>query len=893
MIPPDVRLYTWLDYEDALIRAIEGEGFPDWLVDARTYWDGSLIRVKKGRKADAQSWLLRNLEPRIGLPADNLFTDLEVILESENGGARRLALSLEETDDQGDKSPPAPTFARPSLVDAGFGQVASPSPLPNNAPPVFAFHSFKGGVGRTLHALALAQTVASRKSRVLLIDADLEAPGITWLLETRLPYPPISFADLLALVHSDPDPAAKQSLKLVASRLQDSLQNGMYVLPAFRSTRMMQLLDIRPEHLLKGSDTPFRLLNLISELGRMLGVVAVVVDLRAGLSELSSGLLLDPRASRVLVTTLSGQSLEGTDLVLSLIAKRAPSRQDDHPTPIVVLNQVPRDLENTDFMTRIEERLFGSLSQTVLGQDVGVLDVLRGPTWFDQSLITLPSGWDDALASVRKCQAYETVRSMIPIGPAILTQPTANTVPGSDLNQARASLATTAERLVFAEQGEDEDFLPISPLRKLVEDHRTQIPVAVVVGAKGAGKTYTYLQILRRREWLRFAQDIPTDIDVNSVVVPLLQPKNLRGNALTICKQGRDEAMNRINLGEGIDHEGVSDRVLSLLRDNLHEGEWRDKWLDLIAWTVGFNVQQVGAGRQLPSELSRRDKRILLVVDGLEDLFQGLATNEAQKVALRSLLQDVPNWLEQQPDRTIGLVVFVRRDMVTLAVPQNSLQLLSRYEQYALKWEREDALRLAAWLAQKVEQNAELDVEQLLSMSEAELAETLAPLWGRKLGSDKSREAKSADWVIAALSDFRSQIQARDLVRLVADAAKHSVVQTQWMDRLLTPTAVRQAVRYCSTQKVEEISQENPALKNIFSKLRDVDAEKRYVPFTREDVDVSKEELALVEANGIVVMEKDKYYLAEIFRHALDYKLPKGARPRVLLLARRRRGTEE
>ena len=47
-------------------------------------------------------------------------------------------------------------------------------------------------------------------------------------------------------------------------------------------------------------------------------------------------------------------------------------------------------------------------------------------------------------------------------------------------------------------------------------------------------------------------------------------------------------------------------------------------------------------------------------------------------------------------------------------------------------------------------------------MEEEELKERLFPLWGRKLGYDESREARSADWVLNALSDYNNQIQARD-----------------------------------------------------------------------------------------------------------------------------------
>ncbi|WP_193554352.1 P-loop NTPase family protein [Schaedlerella arabinosiphila] len=50
--------------------------------------------------------------------------------------------------------------------------------------PVIAFHSYKGGVGRTLSLLAFVKAWSALKDlkstkKLLIVDADIEAPGIT------------------------------------------------------------------------------------------------------------------------------------------------------------------------------------------------------------------------------------------------------------------------------------------------------------------------------------------------------------------------------------------------------------------------------------------------------------------------------------------------------------------------------------------------------------------------------------------------------------------------------------------------------------------------------------------------------------------------------------------
>jgi hypothetical protein len=52
---------------------------------------------------------------------------------------------------------------------------------PESAPPFITFYSFKGGVGRSMAAINVAGILASRGFRVLVIDMDLEAPGLSFL----------------------------------------------------------------------------------------------------------------------------------------------------------------------------------------------------------------------------------------------------------------------------------------------------------------------------------------------------------------------------------------------------------------------------------------------------------------------------------------------------------------------------------------------------------------------------------------------------------------------------------------------------------------------------------------------------------------------------------------
>jgi hypothetical protein len=197
-------------------------------------------------------------------------------------------------------------------------------------------------------------------------------------------------------------------------------------------------------------------------------------------------------------------------------------------------------------------------------------------------------------------------------------------------------------------------------------------------------------------------------------------------------------------------------------------------------------------------------------------------------------VQEVPVWLKQQSPRRIGIIVLIRRDLVQFAVLQNSSQLLSLYKNYALTWSDDEALRLAVWTGLRSGAlPGQAQVQPLRDWDEDTLKHYLHMLWGQKLGHAGANEAHTAAWVIGALSDFRGQIQARDMVRLIRVAAASSTESSdpRWKDRLLIPRAIRSAIEECSVKKIEEIEIENPTLRPIFEKIRSLSDEERRIPF--------------------------------------------------------------
>ena len=677
MIPSDIRLYTWVDAEEVLLRM---QQWPEWLVWARAYWDELTMGIRPGTQVQAKDWLYEVYDPRFRINSEQEMVEGLIVLESLPNNERTLPVFFEETEEEPSTPRLTPSLSRPAVIWHPSEDIEYPDILPSDLPPVVAFHSFKGGVGRTTHALALAQALTSKNQKVLLVDGDMEAPGISWVFERRLPNSPVSFADLLALAHGDSSPEAGDAIQLVADRLLSSLTDGIFVLPSFRSNKKFSSLEIRPEHLIVGAKNPFILTNILANIGKTLGVDIVIVDLRAGISELAAGLILDPRVYRIFVTTLSGQSISGTIRLLELLGEKSPSTRDTDPLPTLIITQVPENEQGSDLVLEADNKLLEA-SRKIIGED---RELLRVITLFADSLLVLPPAWEDVINRLQRAGIVDAVRPLVEWLPGQQGQQIATSL--TNLKSQRELLQQRAKQSVYAENAEVKEFLATNPLRKLASDNRHRLPIVVIVGAKGSGKTYTFLQIVNREDWKIFVRDAGAGkFEANAVICPLLESNNLQASAQDRVQQVRMQAAQILGFAIPKKSGVIRDYIRDGCQLNLHEGQWRDRWLDVIALGIGFPPQNKdsktetskveGAGRTLTEHLVATKKQLIVVIDGLEDLFQNFAMEESQQIALRALLQDVPEWLGQQPGLPLGIIIFVRRDMVLATVRQNAAQM--------------------------------------------------------------------------------------------------------------------------------------------------------------------------------------------------------------------------
>ncbi len=898
-------LYTWVDIDNFFKTvAIQGR-WPTWLLEVDAYWDSAEFSIRKGLSGEQfWDWLRQNLGP--------LSVDQEkstILLESADDEGRVLPVSVTEVDDVANFNP-ITRWTQKRVVPGLAAELPSPTGREfSGGVQVCAFHSFKGGVGRTLHCVALAHAIASqthangnRKHRVLLVDADLDAPGISWMIAAQGGRIDFAVEDFLALIHGTNDDVGRSSVMGLARRfLINQEHDGVVVLPAKRDLTRVEGSVIEPTDLLSPTRPPYFLTEAFAELAHAVGADTVILDLRAGNSELNSPILLDSRVHRVFVTTVSDQSVRGTISLLNELGRRAPSKHEDDPICKVIVTQFQENEHEAEVtaaaadltdaisksvrITAAEESAVDEGFDSIVDRDT-ISKLLTSP--FDPQLLALPGTWEEVHNVIETAQIARSIENLTT---SIFPDPQADASLAADggIDAARVRLNSAANSLVFAETSAgDDDLLPTDALTTLVSTHRTEPPVEIVVGAKGSGKTYTYLRMCLKGNWQEFASlTAVRGVEVDAPIVPVLGSQYLSENLLQRVERAQDQAARLLGGGDPSHFLAVRDLIAESLQRDLNDVEWRHIWLTCLIRAVGIEESDPSDAERRLTDLAR-NHRAIFVLDGLEDLFQQFSTDERQQRALKVLLTSCPEWLRSLRGRPLGLVVFVRRDLVINAIRQNADQFLAKYQSSELRWNRTEALRLAAWVCERADALETFGVAAR-SASPKELSTLLVRLWGQKLGSRKSREARSEEWFLAALSDFKQQIQARDIVSFLTESSMIAVaeqrVSARWDDRLLPPTAMRRALPACSRGKIAALTQENEPVGKLLVQLSALNSAERRVPFTLESVGLSTHDARLLEINGVLFREDDQYWIPEIYRHGLDFAVSGVGRPRVLAVA--------
>lgn len=903
---------TWMDVARRLACLSLADGLlPSHLVRARVGWYGITFEATEQVPLTSLATWLESL-----FPARIRENPLRLELEGPIKGAE-LPIELEIVEAQ-------ESFRQSfGIIDGVIEFKNSTAAFISRPVPVVAALSVKGGTGRTTTATAFAlRWAASSNKPILLVDGDLEAPGISYLFQNFAGTPKISLEDVITLAHAEIEVDAPETTTFAAERLRDHLIPGnLFVLPLRRDIDELASSALRPEHL-STPLRPFALADILSRIAHQLGCSGVVVDVRAGLVPLGVNLAMDPQVSPIIVTTLADQSIRATAGLVRFLSREIRRAGGSLRRPLLVINRVPAVFKQTGMDKILIEPLISDLLSSLVSDqalDIGATQsIFDNLTDLDPFLqvevpelpdIQVPSGEWNGFVEQISGSGFSRV-----VGPGmdqwIASELESNVLSDSTEIQSgiapgqksgREQLAKYASQLIAAEnaQGKVPKPLVTQPLAAMAQRFQSEVPIAVSEGAKGTGKTLAARYLISQNLWSSAVLGlIGVRGAVAAYIVPICASIQSSGVFQTEVDAARESVAQSLGFGAPMNVYETTAWLKEQIAHAHTEKVWVSIWLDVIAWSIGFQPKVVGAGDGLFEALRQKDgKSIVAVIEGLEELYLTV-TDPGVEAAMRAALVALPQRLRSESRRPIGALIFVRRDTVEAAIKQNLDQYRREHASFALSWTEDDVLELAAWLATQSGALPSLWDTKFSALLLQEKTLRLESLWGKKLGPDdipgkRTREAYTATWIVAVLSDLKGRLVPRDLVRLLASAAT-AVPEgdeiTAYGNRLLVPRALKNAIEPTSNAKVSEAEEEISELKPIFAKFR-LKKDEVVAPLSKdalEEIGITSSEVDVLIRQGIVFGDAPPYEVSELYRRGLGLRHI-GARRSVVNLYRRAR----
>jgi hypothetical protein len=277
----------------------------------------------------------RDLNGIIRLIMDEELEDRVEVGNAINGIVQSLRFHLESR--LADKSPviyesslddmvqsaphfPLPGFPNVIVLDRLLAENDWTNITPRAATHRIVFFSIKGGVGRSTALAATAWALAEEGKKVMVLDIDLESPGVSSSLLPHGKRPTYGIADWLVEDLVDNGPAVLPHMVGLSDISHDGV---VYVVPAYGKDPGEYIAKLgrawMSKHKSDSSREPWqtRLNRLLGELEGQYNPDVVLIDSRAGIDEVSSACITSLGAEIILLFAVdSEQTWQGYAILL-------------------------------------------------------------------------------------------------------------------------------------------------------------------------------------------------------------------------------------------------------------------------------------------------------------------------------------------------------------------------------------------------------------------------------------------------------------------------------------------------------------------------------------------------------------------------------------------------
>lgn len=713
-------------------------------------------------------------------------------------------------------------------------------PLDNDTgrrPFVVTFYSFKGGVGRSTALAFVANILATRGHRVVMIDFDLEAPGLSLMYPSSALYPSPSLYPSIEtatqsygvldyiyqryLTPDDDQPAISECIR----QIDIPARGELYLVPAgeYNEGYIHRLADLDIRILYQRETNPIH--QLFDDVKSYLDPDIILIDARTGFTEMGAIALFDQADLGIICFSPTNQSFSGLQWVVKAASKQRSYR--GIPDLRFLLTPVPP-------VAQSQQQMWIAYTAEWIANNWGVppsltVEDLYYQVPYNPTITTLENLFGDILPGV--LEPYRQVADAI-------TASLPETIP--DKMKLVESRPAILEELQFrAATAQEMDSADIPEIFQRTGDFSRflQDRTWLVRGAKGTGKTLLFRLFVERSADARLLAQKYVNL-TNVEFIPGHGQANLRNTLLT----STDLASYERQAGESTWTLFWQNYMLLQLVSSFHElqtlpdldpqmiklgPEVRPQHAAIVDWLVQrARVPQYAPRANdelfaIDAWFKEQNQRIWLLYDELDVGF-GQDYNRRRRA-----LEALGGWWVENGSGLTSVVpkILLREDIWTGLNFTNKAYFSSRFVQ--LRWEESDLWRLvlrqalgkSPTLTALVHQQYSIEREQLDNSEVHQLRRGLYPLWGERMG--RSRKAYTYNWVRNRISDSKNNRFPRSLIQLLQSAVEieKQTVERNPYETILRPRSLIEALRFVSGQRVAEVRNEYPEFADFLDKL--------------------------------------------------------------------------
>jgi MinD-like ATPase involved in chromosome partitioning or flagellar assembly len=686
-------------------------------------------------------------------------------------------------------------------------------------PFVVTFYSFKGGVGRSTSLAFVANILTTRGHRVVMIDFDLEAPGLSFAHPIEIPeattYGVLDYIYQRYLTPDQNEPKIDACIRQISI----STRGELYLIPAgeYDEGYIHRLADLNVRSLYQSEANPIQ--QLLKDVKSTLDPDIILIDARTGFTEMGAVALFDQADLGIICFSPTNQSFAGLEWVVKAASKQRQYQGIPDlrflltPMPPVAQTQQQEWLgQAADWITRHWET---PASITV--------DELYYPVPYNPSIITLDSLFAEVPTAI--------LDPYIPVADAIsasLPERKTATFTSSDIKITDSRSSILDELKFRSPTAQEMDTAEIPTIFQRTGDFPKflQDRTWLVRGAKGTGKTLLFRLFIEQSENARKLAE-PYEKLHNVQFIPGHGPIKLMS---TLLASGSLEDYEKLvgpqKWVEFWAHYLLLQLVIArndiqpLLTDPFLIELCKHKkptQREILEW-LGSRISSYLSSSRIQDELRAINEWLEKQKEKIWVLYDELDTGFGQKYdRRRSALEALLGWwLEVGPGLSnISPKILLREDIWTGLNFTNKTYYSSRT--VLLRWEEEDLWRLvlrqaldtSPTLAKLIQQQTSIELSRLDSILQLDvLRKGLFPLWGERMG--RGNKSFTYNWVRKRIGDYKENRFPRSLILLLQSAVEKekTAYDRNPYEVVLRPRSLIEALPVVSSERVNDVRNE-------------------------------------------------------------------------------------